>query len=130
MGSDRLITYLSAYICWNLYGQLMTVDHGMDLLTSNSVLLCIRAASSSTDDFKMCILGHIVGGFIGSLAVDKLVSAFLLCEKTDVFDKAPANRLDMDPLRPGWGGYVSMICWCGIGVEDDNEKKLEVLRII
>ena len=23
-----------------------------------------------------------------------------------------------------------MICWCGIGEEDDNEKKWEVLRII
>jgi len=47
-----------------------------------------------------------------------------------VFDEAPANRLDSDSLRPGWGGCVSMICWCGIGEEDDNEKKWEVLRII
>jgi len=47
-----------------------------------------------------------------------------------VFDVAPANRLDIDPLSPCWGGCVSMICWCGIGEEDDNEKKWEALRTI
>jgi len=47
-----------------------------------------------------------------------------------VFDEAPANRLDLDPFGPGGGGCVSMICWCGIEDEDDNEKKWEVLRII
>ena len=49
---------------------------------------------------------------------------------SDVFDDAPANRLDLDPPSPGWGGYLSTICWCGIGEEDDNEKKWEVLRNI
>ena len=48
----------------------------------------------------------------------------------DVIDVAPATWLYLDPLSPGWGGCVSMICWCGIGEEDDNEKKREVLRII
>jgi len=48
----------------------------------------------------------------------------------DVFDKAPSNRLDLDPLSPDWGGCVSMICGCGIGEEDDNKKKWEVLRNI
>ena len=47
-----------------------------------------------------------------------------------VFDLAPANRLGIDPLSPGWGGCVSMICWCGIGEKDDNEKKWEALRTI
>jgi len=45
-----------------------------------------------------------------------------------VFDVLPANRLDFDPLAACWGDYVSMICWCGIGEEDDNEMKWEVLR--
>jgi len=49
---------------------------------------------------------------------------------SDVFHDVPANWLDLDPYRPGWGGCVSMICWCGIGEEDDNEKKWEVLRFI
>jgi hypothetical protein len=48
----------------------------------------------------------------------------------DVFDEVPANRQDLDPLGPGWDGGVSMIYWCGIGEEDDNERKWEVLRII
>ena len=48
----------------------------------------------------------------------------------DVLDEGPANRLDLDPLGPGWGGCVSMIFWCGIGEEDDKEKNWEVLRII
>ena len=49
---------------------------------------------------------------------------------SDVFDVAPANRLDFDPLSPGWGACCSIICWCGIGTEDDNEKKREVLRTL
>jgi len=49
---------------------------------------------------------------------------------SNIFDEAPANQLDLDPLGPGWSGCVSMICWCGIDEEDDNEKKWEVLRII
>ena len=49
---------------------------------------------------------------------------------SDVFDVAPTNQLDVDPLSPGWGGCVSVICWCGIGEEDDNETKWEVLRTI
>jgi len=48
----------------------------------------------------------------------------------DVFNESPANRLDFDPLVPGCGGCVSIICCCGIGEEDDNEKKWEVLRNI
>jgi hypothetical protein len=43
------------------------------------MLLLIRAASSLTDDFSMCILGYVFGGCIGSLAVDQLMPAFLLC---------------------------------------------------
>jgi len=50
--------------------------------------------------------------------------------KIDVFDEAPANRLDLDSLLPGWGGSVCMICWGGIGEKDDNEKKWEVLKNI
>jgi hypothetical protein len=49
---------------------------------------------------------------------------------TDVLDKAPVNRPDLDPLGPGWGGCESMICCCGIWENDDNETKWEVLRII
>jgi len=49
---------------------------------------------------------------------------------SDVFIKAPANRLDSDLLGPSCGGCVSIICRCGIAAEDDNEKKWEVLRII
>jgi hypothetical protein len=47
-----------------------------------------------------------------------------------IFDIVPANRLDWDSLTPGWGGCVSMICWCGIGEEYDNEKKWKSLRTI
>jgi hypothetical protein len=47
-----------------------------------------------------------------------------------VFHVSPANRVDFDQLAAGWGGCVSMICWCGIGEKDDNKKKWEVLRTI
>jgi len=48
----------------------------------------------------------------------------------DVFDEASAYRLYLDSVGPGGGGCVSMICWCGIGEEDDKEKKWDVLRIM
>jgi len=51
----------------------------MDILASNSMLLLIHAASRLTVDFQMCILGDIFGVCDGSVVVDKLVSAFLLC---------------------------------------------------
>jgi len=46
------------------------------------------------------------------------------------FDVAPANRPVFNLLSPGGGGCVSMMCWCGIGEEDDNERKWEALRTI
>ena len=48
---------------------------------------------------------------------------------SDRFDEAPANGPDFDLLGPGCGGCVSMICWCGIGEEDDNDKMWEALSI-
>jgi len=47
-----------------------------------------------------------------------------------VFDVAPADRLVFDPLSHGGGGCVSMMCWCGIREEDDNERQWEALRTI
>jgi len=49
---------------------------------------------------------------------------------SDLFDRAPFDWLDSDPLLPGCGVRVAMIWWCGIGTEDHNEKKWEVLRNI
>jgi len=47
---------------------------------------------------------------------------------SDTMDEAPIDRLDSDPLFPGWVFCVAMIWWCGRGEEDDHEKKWEVLR--
>jgi hypothetical protein len=60
----------------------MAVDYGMDIFTSNSMLVLIRAAFSPTDDFQMCILGDTVGGCIDSVARDQQLSAFVLCTDT------------------------------------------------
>jgi hypothetical protein len=49
---------------------------------------------------------------------------------SNVFDEAPTNRVDMDSLSPGWGGAVGMTCRYGIGEDDDNENKREVLSNI
>ena len=49
---------------------------------------------------------------------------------SDILDVSPANRLDFDSLPAGWGGCASLICFYGIGEEDYNEKKWEVLRTI
>ena len=49
---------------------------------------------------------------------------------SDELDAGPFDRLDLDPLSPWRVVCVTMLCRCGIGVEDDNEKKWEVLRNI
>jgi len=50
--------------------------------------------------------------------------------RISVMDVAPANLPVFDPLSPGRGGCVSMMCWCGIGEENDNERNWEALRTI
>jgi len=47
-----------------------------------------------------------------------------------MFDEAPTNRPIVDPFFPGEGGRVSMMCCCGIGDDDGNERKWEALRTI
>jgi hypothetical protein len=48
----------------------MAVDLCMDILTPNCLLHPIRAASSLTDDFYMRIMGIIVDGCVGTIAID------------------------------------------------------------
>jgi len=50
--------------------------------------------------------------------------------RSSVLDVAPANLPVFDPLSPAGGGCVSIMCWCGIGEEDDNERKWEALKTI
>jgi len=45
-------------------------------------------------------------------------------------NEAPVGRLDSDRLTPCWGVCGAIICRCGRGEADDNEKKWEVLRNI
>jgi len=49
---------------------------------------------------------------------------------SDVLDEESLILFHSDPLSPGWSVCVALICWSGKGVEDDNEKKWEVLRTI
>jgi len=46
---------------------------------------------------------------------------------SDIFDVALANRLDLNPLTPGWGDSLSMLCRCRLGEIHDNEKNWKVL---
>jgi hypothetical protein len=39
-----------------------------------------------------------------------------------VLDAAPIDRVDSDPLLPGWVVCAAQIGQCGIGEENDNEK--------
>ena len=45
-------------------------------------------------------------------------------------DVAPTNRPVFDQLSAGGGGCVSIMCWSGMGEEDDNKRKWEALRTI
>jgi hypothetical protein len=42
-----------------------------------------------------------------------------------ILNVAPTNWLHLDPLPLGWGGCVTMICWCEIEKED-HKKRTEV----
>jgi hypothetical protein len=50
--------------------------------------------------------------------------------KIAVFDELPANLPVFDPLSPGRGGCVSMMCWCGIGEEDDSKREWKAMKTI
>jgi len=47
----------------------------MYILISDKVLLLIVAASGFPEHFELCVLGHILGGCICSIALDDVVSA-------------------------------------------------------
>jgi hypothetical protein len=51
----------------------------MDTLTSHHIRLLNIADSSHPDYIEMSIVGHICGGCIAGVAVDYLVTVFLLC---------------------------------------------------
>jgi hypothetical protein len=50
--------------------------------------------------------------------------------ESDILGVMPIGPPGSVPLSPGWGGCVTMIRWCRIGVEDDNEKKCKFLKNI
>jgi len=50
--------------------------------------------------------------------------------RISILDVVSTGRPVFDSLSPGGGGCVSTMCWCGIDVEDDNERKWEALRTI
>jgi len=78
-GSEILVTQLPPYTGCSSCTQLTDVYHDLDILTSNCVLLLVCAASRFMDDEHMSVLGQFVSGYIGSFAVDWLVSGLLLC---------------------------------------------------
>jgi len=60
---------------------LSTVCLDIDILISTCILLLVFAASCLADDFSIFILGYMFGGCIGSIVVNKLVSALMLFAK-------------------------------------------------
>ena len=70
MGIDKLVIQLSTDTWCTLYGSFKAIYIHIEILISNCMLPRILAASSLTDDFEMCIMGHIFGGCIGSIVVN------------------------------------------------------------
>jgi len=70
MGSYTLGTQLSTYYCCELSHQLAAVYLDTTTLTSDCLLLLILAATGSTDNFQLCVKGHIVSGCICGVAVN------------------------------------------------------------
>jgi hypothetical protein len=48
--------------------------------------------------------------------------------RCSVFDVVPAHLPVFDLLSPGGHGSVSIMCWCGMGQHDNDERKWEALR--
>lgn len=100
MGSYRLVMMLSMYTSCMLYSWLTAVCIDIGLPTSDCVLHHILTASGFTSNFEMCSLGHTFGGCIGSVMMDQMVSALLLCLVDVALDEEPVSRLDSDLLAP------------------------------
>jgi hypothetical protein len=56
----------------------MAVHQEMYILTSNSIWYLVLPTSGLTDNLWVCILSNMFCRCIGNIAVDLLVSAFLL----------------------------------------------------
>jgi hypothetical protein len=67
---------------------------------------------------------------IGSITVEILVSGFLVRGLYLVSDKTHIDQLYSHSVSPACGVCISMISWCGIGEDEANEKKWEVLSNI
>jgi len=76
-----------------------------------SWVICLVAASAASRWANMCLRSWCV-------------------PRMSVFVVPLANLPVFDLLSPGGGGCVSMMCWCEIREEDDNERKCDVLRTI
>jgi len=79
------------------------------ILKCASWVICLVAALASSWWTNLCLHSYCVA-------------------RISVFDSVPANQPVFDPLLPCGGDCVSMMCWCRIGEEDDNERKWENLR--
>jgi len=77
-GGNKLVTLLAIYIHYMLLGWLTAVYLDMDSVTSNCMPHLRLAASSLMDNFEMLTLGQIYVGSIDRVAVDYLMSVFVL----------------------------------------------------
>jgi len=71
--------------------------------------------------------------FVAALAASRWTNLCLrswCAPRIAVFEVAPTNQPEFNPLSPGGSGCVSMMCRCRIGEQDDNNRKWEVLRTI
>jgi len=129
-GNDKLVTQLSMYTSCLLYGLLMAVatiwiySHPIASCFSYLLLLVLRTISRCASWFMILVTALAVSRWTNRCVHSSCVPM------SDVLGEVPIDRLNSDPLLPGWGICVAMIWWCGIGEEDDNEKKWEVLMNI
>jgi len=94
------------------------------------MLLLILAASCLTEDFWICTWVICIVAALAASRLTKLCLHSCCVPRIAVFDVASAIWPEFNPLSPGRGGWVSIMCWCGIGEEDCNERKWEALRTI
>jgi len=127
-GAYQLVSMLCTYSSCMLYHQLTAVYLDTTTVTSDSMLHLILAASGLTDNFKVCVWGHIFGGCNCSVALNWVVSALLL--------GLIGWRIAWSTCRSVRFCSTVTLLWClwsydlllWMWRDDDNETKWEVLR--
>lgn len=127
-GSVNFITQISRYSRYTYEHQIMGVNLGLELLLLNHLLLNIPATSSVMDIKWICIWCHMASAVVTKLWWTNwhLYCSYILAGVGR--DAETVVRTNSDPVSRGRCVCGAITCSGGNGIDDDHERKWEVLR--